>query len=160
MAQTKAFEWYKLEQPVAIAGMKADSTVDVIDSYCAETGINPGDVVKKGTVSGTCAPVLTMADTANDAEALGVAIHTQKDYDGEGAYYKQGDAVPVMSFGDVCVAVGEAVNAGDEAMLKFGATGPSFVPSDKTYTTSFALPGMHFMADGSIGDIVPLRVRK
>ena len=159
MAQTKPFEWYKLEQPVAIPGMKADATADVIDSYCAENELNPGDVVKAGSTDGTCTPVLTMAD-GTDAEALGIAVHTQKDYDGTGAYYKQGDAVPVMSFGDVCVPVGEAVNAGDEAMLKFGATGPSFVPSDKTYTTSFALPGMHFMADGSIGDIVTLRVRK
>ena len=36
MAQNKLFTWYGNEDRPGIAGMKADTTVDVVDSYAAE----------------------------------------------------------------------------------------------------------------------------
>ena len=49
----KVFEWYASEDAKGFPGMKADSTTHVIDSLMSEGGINPGDVVIRGTVDGT-----------------------------------------------------------------------------------------------------------
>lgn len=159
MAQTKAFEWYKYEQPVAIPGMKADASVDIVDSYCAEAAMNPGNVVKRGRADGLGAPILAAGDLGTAINIVGIAVHTQKDYDGEGAYYQQGDAVPVMSFGDVYVEAGAVVAAGDAAGLEITKDGPAFVKAADV-STGVALTGMTFMASGVQGDIVPLRIRK
>ena len=40
-----AFNWYSYGQAVAIEGMKADSTIDVIDSFASEDGVAPGQVL-------------------------------------------------------------------------------------------------------------------
>ncbi len=159
MAQTKAFEWYKYEQPVAMPGMKADASVDVVDSVCAEVAMNPGDVVKRGSADGLGKPILTSADLGTAISILGIAVHTQKDYDGEGAYYKIGDAVPVMSFGDVYVEAGETVSAGDAAGLATTDADAKYVKAADV-ATGVALDGMTFMASGVEGDIVPVRIRK
>ena len=43
MAQSVPFTYWSAEQAVGYAGMKADSTIDVIDSYpVATAGINAG----------------------------------------------------------------------------------------------------------------------
>lgn len=159
MVQTKSFQWYQYEQPLAIPGMKADATEDVIDSYCAAAPMDPGNVVKRGSADGLGAPILTAGDLGTAINIVGIAVHTQKDYDGEGAYYKQGDAVPVMSFGDVYVEAGGTVNAGDAAAVNITADGPALV-STADLGTGIALTGMTFMASGVKGDIVPLRIRK
>ena len=44
-----AFNWYSYGQDKAVIGMKADSTVDVIDSFAAEGAINVGKAVERGT---------------------------------------------------------------------------------------------------------------
>ena len=159
MAQTKAFEWYKYEQPVAMPGMKADASVDVVDSVCAEVAMNPGDVVKRGSADGLGKPILTSADLGTAISILGIAVHTQKDYDGEGAYYKVGDAVPVMSFGDVYVEAGATVAAGAAAGLATTDSKAELVNA-ADLGTGVALTGMTFLASGVDGDIVPLRIRK
>lgn len=159
MAQTKPFQWYQYEQPLAIPGMKADATEDVIDSYCAAAPMDPGNVVKRGSSDGLGAPILTAGDLGTAISIVGVAVHTQKDYDGEGAYYQQGDAVPVMSFGDVYVKAGATVAAGDAAGLEITENGPAFIKAADV-STGVALTGMTYMASGVKGDIVPLRIRK
>lgn len=133
MAQVKPFQWYQYEQPVAIPGMKADASVDVVDSFCAEAAMNPGEAVVRGTIDGQAKPVATAGDISN---AIGVAVHTHKDYDGTGAYYEEGYCVPVMTFGDVYVAVGSAVVAGGQAAIVIGADGAEWVASGTTITTS------------------------
>lgn len=159
MAQTKPFQWYQYEQPLAIPGMKADATEDVVDSYCASAPMDPGNVVKRGSADGLGTPILTAGDLGTAISIVGVATHTQKDYNGEGAYYQQGDAVPVMSFGDVYVEAGGTVSAGDSAALEITADGPAFVtPAD--LGTGISLTGMTYLASGVKGDIVPLRIRK
>lgn len=159
MTQTKPFQWYQYEQPLAIPGMKADATEDVVDSYCASAPMDPGNVVKRGSADGLGAPILTAGDLGTAISIVGVAIHTQKDYDGEGAYYRQGDSVPVMSFGDVYVEAGATVAAGDAAGLETTEDGPAFVKADDV-STGVALTGMTYLASGVKGDIVPLRIRK
>ena len=49
MAQSVPFTFWSAEQAPGYAGMKADSTVDVIDSYAAEEAIDAGVPVKRGT---------------------------------------------------------------------------------------------------------------
>ena len=157
MAQTKPFQWYQYEQPVAIPGMKADATEDVIDSFCAETAVDPGEVVIRGTDATN--QIKPAAQASDATSAIGVAVHTQKDYDGTGKYYKQGDSVPVMTFGDVYVEVGAAVTAGAQAGLVAGEGGaPSITVASASSAVGIA--GATFLANGASGDIVPLRIRK
>lgn len=133
MAQTKAFQWYQYEQPLGIPGMKADASVDVCDSFCAEVSMNPGEAVIRGTLDGQAKPVAAAADISN---VIGVAVHTHKEYEGIGAYYEEGYCLPVMTFGDVYVAVGNTVTAGGQAALVVGADGPMWVASGTTVVTS------------------------
>lgn len=160
MAQATPFSWYDKEQAVAIPGMKADATVDVVDSFAAEADLNPGDVVVRGTAEGTCKPIAAAGDVGENVKPLGIALHTHKDYDGTGKYYKQGDSVPVMSSGDVYVKAGYSIAAGDAAALEVADGTVSFIPSTKTYTTGMTLADMSFITGGSAGDMVSLRVRK
>lgn len=157
MAQTKAFQWYQYEQPVAIPGMKADSSVDVLDSFCAEVAMNPGEFVIRGT--DTANQIKPAAQASDAANAIGVAVHTQKDYEGEGAYYKVGDSVPVMTFGDVYVEVGDTVTAGAQAGLVAGQGGTLSV-TVASASSAVGVAGATFLANGVEGDIVPLRIRK
>lgn len=157
MAQTKPFQWYQFEQPVAIPGMKADATNDVLDSFCAEVALNPGDVVIRGTDPET--QIKPAAQASDASNAIGVAVHTQKDYDGEGAYYKVGDSVPVMTFGDVYVEAGASVTAGAQAGLVDGVGGTLSV-TVASAASAVALGNMTFLTSGVKGDIVSLRVRK
>ncbi len=72
MAQSVPFTFWSAEQAPGYAGMKADSTVDVIDSYAAEEAIDAGVPVKRGT------DPLTVA-LADDADAvIGISVHTHK----------------------------------------------------------------------------------
>ena len=154
MAQVKAFEWYQQGMPVAIPGMKADSTLDVVDSFCAEAALNPGDAVIRGTGSQQVKPVSVAGDIAN---VIGIAVHTHKDYSGEGAYYEKGYCLPVMTFGDVYVEVGGAVAAGGQVAMKVTNGVATFVASGEGATN---VAGMTYLASGGKGDIVPVRIRK
>ena len=158
MAQVKAFEWYQQNMPVAIPGMKADSTVDVVDSFAAEGGVNPGDLVIRGTDPANQCKTVTAATLA--AFAVGVAVHTHKDYSGEGAYYINGEAVPVMTFGDICVGAGDdSITAGGQVYISNGTD------NDVVYVSggegAVSVPGMSYLTDATAaGDIVVVRVRK
>ena len=154
MAQVKAFDWYQQNMPSAIPGMKADSTIDVVDSFCAETALNPGDAVIRGTGAQQVKPVSAAGDIAN---VIGIAVHTHKDYSGEGAYYEKGYCLPVMTFGDVYVEVGGTVAAGGQVAMKVTNSVAAFVASGDGATN---VTGMTYLASGVKGDIVPVRIRK
>ena len=154
MAQVKAFGWYQQNMPVAIPGMKADSTIDVVDSFVAEKALNPGDAVIRGTGAQQVKPVSAAGDIAN---VIGIAVHTHKDYSGEGAYYEEGYCLPVMTFGDVYVEVGGTVAAGGQVAMKVTNSVAAFVASGDGATN---VAGMTYLASGVKGDIVPVRIRK
>ena len=154
MAQVKAFEWYQQGMPVAIPGMKADSTIDVVDSFCAEAALNPGAAVVRGTGDQQVKPVSVAGDVTN---VIGIAVHTHKDYSGEGAYYEEGYCLPVMTFGDVCVEVGGTVAAGGQVAMTVTDGVAAFVASG---TGATDVTGMTYLASGVKGDIVPVRIRK
>ena len=161
MAQVKPFQWYQQEMPVAIPGMKADATTDVIDSFAAEGGINPGELVIRGT---DAAKQCKAVGTAGDGEkAIGVAVHTHKNYDGTGAYYEDEYNVPVMTFGDIYVEAGDdSIAAGGQAFVAISATTAgttvSYVSGGEG---AESLPGMTYLTDaGAEGDMVVLRIRK
>lgn len=154
MAQVKAFEWYQQGMPVAIPGMKADSTIDVVDSFCAEAALNPGAAVVRGTGDQQVKPVSVAGDVAN---VIGIAVHTHKDYSGTGAYYEEGYCLPVMTFGDVYVEVGGTVTAGGAVAMTVTDGVAAFVASGEGATN---VTGMTYLASGVKGDIVPVRIRK
>lgn len=154
MAQVKAFGWYQQGMPVAVPGMKADSTIDVVDSFVAETALNPGDAVIRGTGDQQVKPVSVAGDIAS---VIGIAVHTHKDYSGEGAYYEKGHCLPVMTFGDVYVEVGGTVAAGGQVAMKVTNSVVAFVASGDGATN---VAGMTYLASGVKGDIVPVRIRK
>jgi len=159
MAQVKAFQWYQYDMPVAIPGMKADSTVDVIDSFTAEDAVNPGDAVIRGTEEGLIKPVTTAGDTAN---VIGIAVHTHKAYDGEGAYYEENYCLPVMTFGDVYVEVAGDVTAGGKVAIGFADGVAGYYDSGASVGegTATDVAGLTYLKNGVAGDIVPVRVRK
>ena len=154
MAQVKAFEWYKSGAPIAIPGMKADSTIDVVDSFCAEAALNPGAAVVRGTGDQQVKPVSVAGDVTN---VIGIAVHTHKDYSGTGAYYEEGYCLPVMTFGDVYVEVGGTVAAGGQVAMTVTDGVAAFVASGEGATN---VTGMTYLASGVKGDIVPVRIRK
>ena len=156
MAQTKAFQWYQYDMPVAMPGMKADATADVVDSYTAEAALNPGDAVILGTdPQWQVKPAATAGDGAN---VVGIAVHTHKSYEGSGAYYEKDYTLPVMTFGDVYVQAAGTVTAGTQAAISIGTQGAGFVSVG--YASAESLAGMKYMTSGSEGDMVVVRVRK
>ena len=159
MAQVKPFEWYQLGAPVAIPGMKADSTLDVVDSFTAETALNPGDAVIRGTADGQIKPVAVAADIS---KVIGIAVHTHKNYEGSGAYYEEDYCVPVMTFGDVYVEVAGTVTAGGVVAMGVTDDGAGFYAHGATVGegTATDVTGMTYLASGVAGDIVPVRIRK
>ena len=154
MAQVQAFQWYQQDMPLAIPGMKADATTDVIDSFAAEVALNPGNAVIRGTNGDQIKPVTTAADIAN---VIGIAVHTHKAYEGTGAYYEQNYCVPVMTFGDVYVQVAGTVTAGGQVAMTVTDGVAAFVASG---TGATDVTGMTYLAGGVAGDIVPVRIRK
>ena len=154
MAQVQAFQWYQQDMPLAIPGMKADATTDVIDSFAAEVALNPGNAVIRGTNGDQIKPVTAAADIAN---VIGIAVHTHKAYEGTGAYYEQNYCVPVMTFGDVYVQVAGTVTAGGQVAMTVTDGVAAFVASG---TGATDVTGMTYLAGGVAGDIVPVRIRK
>lgn len=140
-----AFNYFSYGQDVAVIGMKADSTVDVIDSYAGEGAINVGKAVELGTD-----PAKQVKESVTAANVIGIAIFEQKA--DETPLYPDGYAVPVMTFGDVWVEVSESVTAGDSVYLSTaGAFGSS---------TGSAVSGMTYLTSAGAGELAIIRVRK
>lgn len=139
-----AFSWYSYGQPVAVEGMKADSTVDVIDSYAAEGAISAGAVVELGTD-----PAKQVKASTTAANVIGIAIFENKAE--ASPLYPDEYAVPVCTFGDVWVKVAKAVTAG---------TGAYINSSGKfTDSTGTAVTGMKYMTSAGADGLAVVRVR-
>lgn len=139
-----AFNWYSYGQPIGVAGMKADSTVDVIDSFAAEGAIKAGAVVERGTD-----PAKQVKASVTAANVIGVAIFENKVE--ETPLYPDKYAVPVMTFGDVYVEVADAVTAGTAVKLS---------PAGAIGATGTAIDGMTFMTSAEAGGLAVVRIRK
>lgn len=140
-----AFNWYSYGQDKAVVGMKADSTVDVIDSFAAEGAIGVGKAVERGTDP---AKQVKASVTAN--KVIGISIFENKV--DETPLYPDEYAVPVCTFGDVWVEVSEAVTAGSAVYLSTaGAWGSS---------TGSAVSGMTYLTSAGSGELAIVRIRK
>ena len=142
-----AFNWYSYGQDKAVVGMKADSTVDVIDSFAAESGIAPGQVVERGTD-----PQKQVAPSVTAANVIGIAIFENKA--DETPLYPEGYAVPVCTVGDVWVKVIDDVVAGAGAYID---TDGKFTNEDDADGT--AVTGMTYMTSAGAGELAVVRVR-
>ena len=140
-----AFNWYSYGQPIGVAGMMADSTVDVIDSFAAEGAIKAGAVVERGTD-----PAKQVKASVTAANVIGVAIFENKVE--ETPLYPDKYAVPVMTFGDVYVKVNAAVTAGSLAYID--ASG------NFTGSTGTAVAGMTYMTSAEAEGLAVVRIRK
>lgn len=144
MAQSVPFTFWSAEQAPGYAGMKADSTVDVIDSYpVATAGINAGVPVMRGTDPNT----IVLGTTA--ANVIGISVHTHKI--NETPYYPVGYTAPVCSFGDVWVKVEAAVTAGSKVYID--ASG------NFTDSTGTAVAGMTYLTSAGADELAVVRVR-
>ena len=146
-----AFDWYSYGIDKAVEGMKADSTVDVIDSFSAESTIYAGQVVERGTD-----PEKQVAPSTTAANVIGIAIFENKAQfawvtPGTPVDYPEGYAVPVCTFGDVWVKVDADVTAGDGAYIN--ATGGF------TDSTGTAVTGMTYMTSAEADGLAVVRVR-
>ena len=146
-----AFNWYSYGQDKAVVGMKADSTVDVIDSFaCEGTDIVAGQVVERGTD-----PAKQVSASTTAGNVIGIAIFENKAqfaWDaGNPVSYPEGYAVPVCTLGDVWVSVEASVTAGDGAYID--ASGKF------TDSTGTAVSGMTYMTSAGAGELAVVRVR-
>lgn len=146
-----AFNWYAYGIDKAVEGMKADSTVDVIDSFAAEGTVYAGNVVERGTD-----PEKQVAASTTAANVIGIAIFENKvqfagTQPGTPVDYPEGYAVPVCTFGDVWVKTDAAVTAGTGAYIN--ATGGF------TDNTGTAVTGMTYMTSAGADELVVVRVR-
>lgn len=151
-----SFNFYAKNQDKGYPGMKADTTVDTVDSFASEGGVNPGDPVIRGTDPDK---QVKTAAASNGSSVIGIAVHTHKDPNESGAYYEEGYSVPVMTSGDVYVPVGEDVTAGGAVALGTVEGAVSFIKASSTLTTSFSVPNMTYLDSGSEGDLVRVRIR-
>lgn len=156
MTQVKPFDWYEQGMSPGFAGMKANTSLDVCDSFAAESGIDPGEVVIRGTSPGQ--QIKAASVSGDGAKAIGIALHVHKEPVSSGKYYVSGESVSVMSFGDVYVAAGGDVVAGGAVALAISDGAAKFVASGTA--SSEAVSGMTYMQSGADGDIVRVRVRK
>ena len=140
-----AFNWYSYGQDKAVVGMKADSTVDVIDSFAAEGAIGVGKAVERGTD-----PAKQVKASVTASKVIGIAIFENKV--DETPLYPDEYAVPVCTFGDVWVEVSESVTAGAAVYLSTaGAWGSS---------TGSAVSGMTYLTSAGSGELAIVRIRK
>ena len=149
------FNFYALNQDKGYPGMKANVTVDVVDSFASEGGVNPGEAVYRGTNPDK--QVKAVAAAADISKVIGIAVHTHKDPNETGKYYEEGYSVPVMTSGDIYVVAGDDVVAGTPVAMKIGTDGPAFVSVGDSATT---ISGMTYLTSGAEGDIVAIRIRK
>lgn len=158
MAQTKPFTWYGYDDAPAFAGMKADNSVDVCDSFASEGGVNPGDVVVRGTDTQKQCKV-PAAVTSTDT-ILGIAVHVHREPPEQGvAYYEDGYVLPVMSFGDIYVVAGGDVKAGDPVAVTIDKGKVTYSKGTKSDSANTIVSGLTFLDDGAKDDIVRVRVR-
>lgn len=150
------FDFYATNQDKGFPGMKANVTVDTVDSFASEGGVNPGDPVIRGTDPEKQVKAAAASDGPN---VIGIAVHTHKDPGESGAYYEDGYCLPVMTSGDVYVQAGEDVTAGGAVALGNVENKVSFIKASSTLTTSFNVPNMTYMESGTEGDIVRVRIR-
>lgn len=155
--QSKPFAWYGEDAP-AVVGMKADLTNSVIDSFASEGGIEAGDLVIRGTDSSK--QVKSLSATADADKVIGIAVFTQKEP--ETPYYPNGCTLPVCSFGDVYVEVGGDVKAGDGVAVKLNDAKKIIFVANPTSPAegTVAVPNMTYLDNGTIGNVVRVRVRK
>lgn len=157
------FNFYE-NQDKGFPGMKANSTVDTVDSFASEGGVNPGEAVFRGT--DVEKQVKAVAVAADLAKVIGIAVHTHKDPNETGKYYEEGYSVPVMTSGDVFVEAGGDVVAGGGVAILIDGDGPHFVAVGSTATvggetvTATTISSMTYMTSGSEGDMVVVRIRK
>lgn len=106
-----AFNWYSRELDKGHAGMIADTTVKVVDSFIVaeNAGIEPGDPVVRVDDHTVKTP-----ETAEEAAmVIGVAVHQHKEP--QEPYYAPNEAVPVMTMGDIYVPAHTDITVGDNA---------------------------------------------
>jgi hypothetical protein len=146
-----AFNWYSYGIDKAVVGMKADSTIDVIDSFAAEGTVYAGQVVERGTD-----PATQVAASTTAANVIGIAIFENKaqfawEQPGTPIDYPEGYAVPVCTFGDVWVKVNAAVDAGD----------PVYIDASGEFTdsTGDAVTGMTYLTSAGADELAVVRVR-
>ena len=158
MSQIKSFDWYEQESAPAFAGMKADTSTNIVDGFASEGGINPGEAVIRGTDP---AEQCKAASVAGDgAKVIGIAVHVHREPQADSAikYYEAGYEAPIMTFGDVYVVAGSAVTAGDTVALTIANGAGAFVASGTA--SAEAVSGMTYLDSGAKGDLVRVRVRK
>lgn len=155
--------WYKRPLTKAIEGQVADSTNIVRDTLAATAEIIPGHPVALNG-AGQCQPITS--DTLA-AAIVGVASHshTQPQTLGAGVTYEPGDAVPVVTWGDVYVVLGIANTTPNAAAAVAAETENSasvyrFVPYTSGTAGQTAVIGATILDTGSAGDLVRLRIRK
>jgi len=118
------FNWYSQDMDKALEGMLANASSGVIDSMSAfdTAGVEPGHPVIQSSTEGMVKMPTTDVEAA---KVIGVAVHQHKEP--SVPFYAKNDTIPVMSFGDIYVQLGDAVasprsKAGLVAVTENGAT--------------------------------------
>lgn len=158
---TKPFEYYAQTQAKGLPGMKVNVTLDTVDSFASEGGIDPGEAVIRGTDPGS--QVKAVASASDISKIIGIAVHTHKDPNDSGKYYEEGYSVPVATSGDVYVEVSGSVTAGGAVAMAVNSDGEvGYYAAGATVgeATATTVSGMTYLESGAEGDLVAVRIRK
>lgn len=147
--------WYTRDIDKAHAGLIADTTNHVLDSFSAAlaAGVEPGTPVIRGTTEGT---VQNPASDADAAKIIGIAVHRHKEP--TSPYYEQGDTLSVMTLGDIFVQVAQAVTPEQPAGVVSSSGSYVFCPA--TATSAIAISNAKFLDSADADGFTRLRIRK
>lgn len=148
---------YNTEFAVAVAGMLNDNGVDDVLTFAAETTLEAGRPVVRGTADTQCLLPSGAAD-----EFLGVTVFQQPVEDDDLAAvltFSVGEPVGVLQKGRIWVRVEEAVVAGDPVFWRHTTSGP-LVPggwrNDADTATAVQVAGARFLTDAAIDTLALL----
>jgi hypothetical protein len=158
---------YSTSHGFASLGAQAD---DQLANRFSLTSANADDftgglavVTLDGGETGTCALPTSTADVDRLSALGGVSMRVQFDVavSNDLLVYSQGDSVTICNFGVLYVLVDGAVGNGETAYVRFAAGSGSQLGAfraDDDSATAQLVPGLRFLADGTSGSYVPMRI--
>ena len=136
----------------AVAGMVANLTNADADTRIVETAAGIGFGLAVGQGAGVRGAVLGAAAAAG---FVGISIRDVVLDPRDGDTYRQGASSAVLTEGDIWVATGGAVAAGDNVVFEAATGILSSLPADATH---FAIAGARWMTGATNGGLAVVRL--
>lgn len=154
---------YNQQQAAGMPGMKADASLDVVDSFVIEgSGVNPGYAVIRGTKP--LEQVKITAIAGDGAKVRGITMHTHKEEYSDTFYYGSKETVGVMTFGRIWAQVDADIAEADidtvaKVVLASGKLTNAAVAAGIEATVGITFAGPSVTGPNGL-KIAPVQIRK